>query len=145
MLSRLGLACLSVMLVAIDSSKGAVGQAPSASGSANTKEFRQPVPAIRAQPADPPLTFVDSFKGDQFGGITQVFMTPDGKRCLSDGSVEITTWVQAAGKPPALTGRDETLRVNVCRCDSSTGRLGCAGHGIEARSNSITLAARRPV
>ncbi len=124
MLSKFGLACLSVMLVAIDSSKDAVGQAPSASGSATTKEFRQPVPAIRAEVPDPPLTFVDSFKHGLFGGITQVFITPNGKRCLSDASVDITTWVQTAGKRPLITGRDEILRVNVCRCDSSTGRLG---------------------
>jgi WD40 repeat protein len=124
MLSKVGLACLSAMLVAIGSSNGAVGQTPSASGSAATNEFRQPVPAIRAEAADPPLTFVDSFKHGLLGGITKVFITPDGKRCLSDASVEITTWVQAAGKPPLITGRDETLRVNVCRCDSSTGRLG---------------------
>jgi hypothetical protein len=124
MLSKFGLACLSVMLVAIDSSKSAVGQTPSASGPATTKEFRQAVPAIRAQAPAPPLTFVDSFKRDVLGGITQVFITPDGKRCLSDASVEITTWVQTAGNPPLLTGRDEILRVNVSPCDSSTGRLG---------------------
>jgi 6-phosphogluconolactonase (cycloisomerase 2 family) len=123
MLSKRGLTCLSLLLVAIDSSIGGARQLPSAAGSASANELRQPVAAIRPRAADPPLKFVDSCKRHLLDGITQVFMTPDGETCLSDASVERTTWLFAGGNPPTPTGRDELLRVNQCPCDPATGRL----------------------
>jgi hypothetical protein len=123
MLLKWGLTFLSVLLVAIDSSIGGARQLPSASGSASTNELRQPVVAIRPLAADPPLEFVDSCKRQSFGGITQVFITPDGKTCLSDAGAEVTTWTVVGGKAPIVTGHDEFLRVNTSLCDPSTGRL----------------------
>jgi 6-phosphogluconolactonase (cycloisomerase 2 family) len=132
MLSKCGLtglslspvAMVSLLLIAIDASIGDARPLPSASGSATTNALRQPVVAIRPLAADPPLKFVDSFKHQSFEGITQVFITPDGKTCLSDAGAEVTSWTFVGGKPPVLTGRDELLRVNTCPCDPSTGRLG---------------------
>jgi len=123
MLSNCGLTCLSVFLIAIDPLIGGGRQLPSAWGTATTNELRQPVVAIRPLAADPPLRFVDSCKRQSFGGITQVFITPDGKTCLSDAAAEVTTWTVVGGKAPTVTGRDELLRVNTCLCDPSTGRL----------------------
>jgi hypothetical protein len=123
MLLKWGLTFLSVLLVAIDSSIGGARQLPSASGSASTNGLRQPVVAIRPLAADPPLEFVDSCKRQSFGGITQVFITPDGKTCLSDAGSEVTTWTVVGGKAPIVTGHDELLRVNTSLCDPFTGRL----------------------